>query len=137
MAQTPPEAHTVFQGIACPECACPENHIQDVYTGEGLNAYGRSDERVGSKTLLGCESGHAWILGIGQHKGSSFIYVRLPLGWEIETIHDYYDRNPNALPSFRFTGRPEPTTWHPKAHAGPGEQYPYDSLAVLDSGVFA
>lgn len=137
MAHTPPEAHTVFQGIACPECGLPENHIQDVYTGTGLNAFGRSDERTGTKTLLACESGHAWILGIGEHKGASFIYVRLPLGGEVDEVRDYYDPNANTLSAFRFSGRPEPVDWHPRARPAEGSPWPRASLSDIDSGVFA
>ncbi len=137
MAHTPPEAHTVFQGIACPECGLAENHIQDVYTGEGLNAFGRSAERTGTKTLFACESGHAWILGLGEHKGASFVYVRLPLGGEVDELRDYYDPNPDSLSRFRFSGRPEPESWHPRARAVAGEAYPHPSLFSIDSGVFA
>lgn len=138
MAQTPPEAHTIFHGITCPECCLAENHIQDVYTGQGLNAFGRSAERVGTKILLACEAGHAWIFGVGEHKGVSFVYARLPLGGEVDEIRDYYDPNAERLSTFRFSGRPEPTDWQPRARRSDGQQYPWGMLDTMySSEVFA
>lgn len=137
MAHTPPEAHSVFQGIACPECGCPESHIQDVYTGVGLHAFGRSDERVGTKTLLACERGHAYVIGLGEHKGGAFMYARLPLGGEVVSTGDYYSGAAAQSDSFRFSGRAEPSDWHPKANAADGEQYPMGNFAAIDSRFFA
>lgn len=138
MAYRPPEAHTVFQGIGCPECRCPQNHIQDTITGTGLNAYGRSDERTGTKTLLACEGGHPWILGIGEHKGDSFLYVRLPLGGEVEVIQEWYARNTDSLPGFRFSGRAEPRDWQPRYRPDPDgwAPWPLEHVGHLDTGIF-
>lgn len=134
MAQSPPSAHTIFQGLACPECGCAQSHVQDVKSGTGIYAHGRSGDREGAMILLLCEAYHAYIVGIGEVKGDAFMYARLPLGGEVVTVGEYYDGA--GFSSVKFSGRQGPTSWSPKSWAGPGECYPLGNFSILDSGMF-
>lgn len=139
MADKPPTHYTIFQGLGCPECMMQQSHIRDIYSSTGINAFGRSEDRLGVKILFQCESGHAYIVGFGNHKGDAFAYVRLPLGGEVEESGDYYD-GPDSLPSVRFTGKHD-FAWHPKATQDPEVEYQMypmpGGLSLLDTGVWA